>query len=123
MKHIFKVPFLPPSENKMYWSDYNRKRHLTEDAKEFKSKFKLFMPAMDIPENVLLSIKVELYGSWFTKKDKVRKRDGQNMMKALYDAISEKIGVDDSYLFMWGGVKIDSEDEHMIIELNEIPRS
>ena len=115
--YVFKVPFLPPSENKMYWTDRNRKRHLTEAAKDFKTKVKLFMPKFDIPEQTLISIKVELYGSWFTKKGRIRIRDGQNMMKALYDAIAEKAGIDDSCLWNWSGKKIDTEGEHMMIEI------
>ena len=38
-------------------------------------------------------------GDWYTKKGKVRKVDLSNLEKVVVDAICEKVGIDDS--FVW----------------------
>jgi len=117
MQYIFRIPFLPPSENKMYWVDRKRQRHLTEEAKKFKTDAKLFMPPMEIPEQVKVDFDVELHGNWYTKKGRFKIKDGQNMMKALIDAIAEKAGCNDCCLWNWAGHKIQSKEECMRISI------
>jgi len=84
----------------------------------FKSQAKMFMPPK--PQWLKSDTKVELMLVVFTnlyfKNGKVRKFDLQNLEKILIDAISEKYGHDDCYVWKkvakksqegsWGGVGI-----------------
>lgn len=114
----FEVPMLPPSENKMYsWDPMKKRPYKTKECSNFKSNFQMFCPPIQFKEGERIVVAVEYYGDWYYKNGKVRKKDGQNLQKAVYDALFEKIGIDDCHLWMWCGKKIQSDHDKMVITI------
>jgi Holliday junction resolvase RusA-like endonuclease len=123
MEYTFKVPFLPPSINALYGYNYaRRQRYLTEQGRHYKNALKIACPPMKFSgEHPFIDIFVEYHSpKWICKNKKVRKADGMNLDKCIYDAISERIGVDDAFFFIWGGKKIISDQEFTKITIKEI---
>jgi len=123
MTYKFKVPNIPPSSNKMYSiNHYNRLVYLTPEARHFKTCVKLACPTMKFScEKPRLSIEIAYYSpKWLCKNGNIRKIDGQNCDKAIYDAIAESIGIDDSFFWKWQGIKVLSQEEYTEIEVSEI---
>jgi len=72
-------------------------------------------------EKPRLSIEIAYYSpKWLCKNGNIRKIDGQNCDKAIYDAIAESIGIDDSFFWKWQGIKVLSQEEYTEIEVSEI---
>jgi Holliday junction resolvase RusA-like endonuclease len=95
---------------------------MSEEVRHFKMALKLACPVMKFscPEP-RLSIEIAYYSpKWICKNSKIRKADGMNLDKAVYDAISEKIGIDDSHFFKWAGIKVLSQEEYTEIQVTEI---
>ena len=92
----FKVPFIPPSANKIYWINYNERRvYLSEEARNFKTAVKSFMPLWEVDPSVYLRFDISIYDNWYTKEGSVRKRDIQNLDKIIIDACCERLGIGD----------------------------
>ena len=123
MTYKFRVPIIPPSSNKMYSiNHYNRSVYLTPEARHFKMCVKLACPTMKFSsEKPRLSIEIAYYSpKWICKNGRYRKKDIQNCDKLIFDAISERLGVDDSHIFKYSGEKIVDIDEFTEIVINEI---
>jgi Holliday junction resolvase RusA-like endonuclease len=117
----FKIPYLPPSINSAYKINHSQRRmYLSKKGGDFKFLAKTYMPSFKVKEGALLSVGVEYFGNWHTKEGKVRKADGMNLDKLLYDAISERLGVDDSRFFKWSGEKIQSDTDYCMVKIKEI---
>ena len=114
MKYQFKIPQLPPSSNEMYIINFRQRRVvLHPKASAFKYQVKLFTPRMTFPHWSLLAVHAEYHANWFTKNEKKpKRRDAQNFNKLLYDAIFEKISIDDSFAFSgsWAKIQNDSKE-------------
>ena len=117
----FKIPLLPPSVNSAYKINHlQRRMYLSRESNDFKFLVKTYMPFFKVKEGGLVEISVEYHGNWHTKEGKVRKADGMNLDKLLYDAISERLGIDDSCFFKWGGEKIQSPTNYCMVKIKEI---
>ena len=100
MSYNFTIPFLPPSENSLYgWNRMTKKKYLLPKVRQFKNNCKAYIP--DIPNLVgkLLKVTFRFFGNWYFKNGKLKRKDGQNLTKALIDAIFEKINIDDCYIW------------------------
>jgi len=115
---VFELPFLPPSENNMYYWDRARgTQKMYTSVKKFKSDTMLLMPRIVIGKNVPTEIFFEFHGDWYFKNGNMRKKDGQNLIKALIDAIFAKIGVDDCQLWTWHGKKIQADEFKTVVKI------
>ena len=119
----FKVLFLPVSVNRMYAiNHYNRSVYLTKEAQHFKMAIKLACPPVKF-DSAQPKIRIEMWyhsPAWVCKNGKFKKRDIQNMDKMLIDAISEKLGVDDSHVWHTEGTKVLSTEEYTEISIGEM---
>lgn len=119
----FKVSFLPTSVNRMYsYNHHTKTMYLTEEARHFKMAIKLACPKIQfISDKPKIRIEIWYHSpTWICKNGKFRKRDIQNMDKILIDAISERLGVDDSHIWFHSGEKVISEKEFTEIWIREI---
>lgn len=74
----------------------------------------------DILQNFLdtkLSINVEIYENWHTKKGTVKKKDVANREKFLIDSVFGALGLDDCFVFDHKMIKIQSKDEEKAVIL------
>ena len=55
--------------------------------------------AVEKLKNKELSLTVEIFEDWYTKKGAVRKKDLANREKFLIDSVFRSLGLDDSYIF------------------------
>ncbi len=99
---IFIVPMLPISVNAIYQINHRQRRvYLHPKALMFKSQAKMFMPPK--PKWLKRDTKVELmlvvFSNLYFKNGNVKKFDLQNLEKILIDAIAEKYGHDDCYVW------------------------
>lgn len=65
--------------------------------------------------NVKLSVKVEIYENWYTKKGDVKKKDIANREKFLIDSVFNALGLDDCFVFEHTMIKVQSDEEKAII--------
>ena len=116
---IFLVPMLPVSVNQLYMINHRQRSvYLNPKALLFKSQAKMCMPPK--PGWLKADTKVELlmviFSNLYYKNGKVKKFDLQNLEKIVIDAVSEKYGHDDCYVWKkvskksnedrWSGVGI-----------------
>lgn len=132
------IPFLPPSSNKIYVTDWRRKRRFkSREAVAFTKRFMQevvppYLPwisQMIGPEqdpSVVYSVFTDLYFprkeilnmSWATgKKDsaktRYKKMDTGNRFKLLYDCVAQALAIDDSHFFGIGGRKLAAESSNL----------
>lgn len=127
------VPFIPPSSNKIYTTDWRSKRRFksklaTNFEEEFKSVVPLYLPwisRMIGPEqdpSVIYAVSIDFYfpraqvinKTWGdgTKKaasTRYKKMDTGNRLKLIYDCLAEALQIDDSHFFQVGGRKLIAE--------------
>lgn len=113
---------LPESVNSMYKVNYRtRQVYLSEAGRQFKNTAKMFIPKIKFSsEKPIIDIKIKYYGHWYCKNGNVRIVDAPNLEKILFDAIFERLGLDDSLIFFWQGRKEESEEEYTEIEISEV---
>lgn len=94
----FELPFLPPSINSCYYTDFSTKtRHKSSEYRKFIKKSKLYLPK----ESIKGEVQIE-YNFYFNDK---RRRDVCNYEKALSDM-----------LVYYGVIEDDSKIGRMMIE-------
>jgi Holliday junction resolvase RusA-like endonuclease len=71
-------------------------------------------------KNKELSLTVEIFENWYTKKGLVRKKDLANREKFLIDSVFRSLGLDDCYIFEHKMFKIQSKEEKVIINIEPI---
>ena len=71
-------------------------------------------------KNKKLSLTVEIFENWYTKKGAVRKKDLANREKFLIDSIFKSLGLDDSFIFEHKMFKIQSNEEKVKILISKI---
>lgn len=119
----FRVSFLPISVNRIYsYNHYNKTMYLTEEARHFKMALKIACPKIEFKsEQPKLRVEVWYHSpTWICKNGKFRKRDSANMDKLVHDAITERLGRDDSHIWMHSGEKVVDIDEFTEIVISEI---
>lgn len=116
----FSLPF-PPSMNGLYGVNYKmRCVYLTNDARYWKSKAKLFIPAFKCSETHKIKISLKMLNNWFFKNGKQKRVDVQNLIKVVVDAISEKCGFNDCQVWTFSAQKIQSTTEQSVFVQMEI---
>jgi len=116
---IFLIPTVPISVNEIYQINHRQRRvYLHPKALLFKTQAKMFMPPKPpwLKERTKLYLMIIIFNNLYFKNGNVRKYDLQNLEKILIDAISEKYGHDDCYIWKkvtkkshetdWNGVGI-----------------
>jgi Holliday junction resolvase RusA-like endonuclease len=68
-------------------------------------------------KNKKLSLTVEIFENWYTKKGVVRKKDLANREKFLIDSVFRSLGLDDCYIFEHTMFKIQSGEEKVVINI------
>ena len=118
----FTVPLSPVSCNSLYNVMFALKRvELKPEIRMWKTQVKQFVPPWKTEKTGYLYFNLDVYTETLFKNGKVRKLDLQNMEKALIDAVCEKIGLSDEFIFEKKTRKIQSEKDRMEIELGFLP--
>ena len=122
MTHKFKIPMLPQSVNSVYKVNYRtRQMYMSAEGKRFKDMAEKLTPKINFSsEKPIIDIKIKYYGRWYCKNGNVRRVDGPNLDKILYDAIFKGLDLDDSLVFMWQGEKVQSDKEYTEVEIKEV---
>ena len=132
------VPFIPPSSNKIYVTDWRRKRRFKgKEAVAFEQQFKStvvpeYLPwisRMTGPEqdpSVIYAVAIDFYfprdqvmnktwgdGTKNAAKTRYKKMDTGNRLKLIYDCLSDALQIDDSHFFQVGGRKLVAESFSM----------
>lgn len=136
------IPFLPPSANKIYVTDWVRKRRYKSDAaKAFEQRFRqeivpTYLPWLsqmigpEVDPTIVYAISTDFYfprnevlnvtwGDPAVKKPaktRYKKMDTGNRLKLLHDCLAETLRIDDSHFFQIGGRKLVVETFDDIVE-------
>lgn len=78
------------------------------------------MPALKFPKDSKFSISMQFHSNWKYKNGNNKRADIQNLIKILIDAIFEKLGVDDSYVYHLEALKIQSKAHFTLVTLKDI---
>jgi len=114
----FKIPALPPSLNQVYKINYVRRQcYMDDSARKFKATAKMFTPVLKYVEGTKLLVSVKYLGNWHNLDGSIKRKDGQNLDKCLYDAIFEKMGVDDKVVFKGQWEKVQSKEECTVVTI------
>lgn len=70
--------------------------------------------------NVKLSVRVEIYENWHTKRGDIKKKDIANREKFLIDSVFKSLELDDCYIFEHTMFKIQSDEEKSEITIRRI---
>ena len=121
MQTKFKIPILPQSVNSLYKVNYRtRQVYLSDEGRQFKTTAKLYIPQIKLKKKLpIIDIKIKYFGKWHCKNGSVRRADGPNLDKVLFDAISEALGFDDCLIFYWAGQKIESDTDYTEVVIKE----
>ncbi|MCA8912542.1 MAG: RusA family crossover junction endodeoxyribonuclease [Planctomycetes bacterium] len=119
-----RLPFLPPSINKLFTTVRDPqsgvvKRVLSQKARRIR-RLIAAMIDREMNPDALYELHLDIYLSCYTRKGKVRKVDLTNRVKFIEDCVCTALGIDDSHIFRVVLNKHDSEDEVTEIKLNEI---
>jgi Holliday junction resolvase RusA-like endonuclease len=116
----WKIPLLPTSMNKLYAINYQKRTvYMTPEARNFKTQCKLFITPYHVSGNDKLSMEIDIHSDWFFKNGNLKKSDLQNMIKILIDAVSERLGFDDSQVWTMTANKIQSTTKCVHITLSK----
>ena len=118
---FFRVEGIPPSYNRLFKINYNfRGVYLSSEARSFKTRVKLSMPPASFTTANTYKITIEYHANFKYKNGKNRRLDLQNMDKLLIDAVFEKLGVDDSYLWESQQRKVQDKDKFTIVKIDKL---
>lgn len=118
-----RLPFLPPSINKLFTTVRDPqtgviKRVLSQKARRIR---RLITALIDRELNpaLIYELQLDIHMPCFTKKGSVRKVDLTNRVKFIEDCVCGALGIDDSHIFRVVMNKHDSETELTEIEIRE----
>lgn len=117
----FVVAQIPPSYAQSLKVNFrNREMYLSQEARDFKTKVKLNVPKwkLDKDKNYIFSMHNKYNYNWYCKNGNVVKRDVQNMNRLLIDAVFDRLGRDDSTIFVVTDEKVQSEKEFTEVTLS-----
>lgn len=135
------VPFLPPSSNKIYFTDWKRKmRPKTNEARAFESQFAeqvvpTYLPwisqmdSVEKDDRLIFAVRMDFYfpkdevlNKGFLQKKangqrkaktRYKKMDTGNRFKLITDCLAKALAVDDSHFWDTGGRKLIAETFNM----------
>jgi len=123
MNKQFKIPAIPPSINQCYKINYRTKSvYLDESVREFKKIAFLYIPKIELSPKKKLRVDIEYHGQFLNKSDgEIKRRDGQNLDKCLYDVMFEKLGIDDKLAWEGNWKKVHNTDEEFtLVTISEL---
>jgi Holliday junction resolvase RusA-like endonuclease len=116
----WKVPFLPPSMNKIYGINFQKRSvYMMPEARTFKSQAKMCIGNFPTSKNDKLSLSLSVHTDWYFKNGNLRKADIQNLIKVVVDAVSERLGFDDAQVFSFSANKIQSTENYCTVTLEK----
>ena len=125
----------PPSVNRAYATTRGGRRLLTAEGKLYKQsirdvigqRYSGVTPELSRLGEVPLALTIKLYTRVENKgwsegkaKNRYKRVDVSNRVKLLEDALFEALGVDDSLVFRLVVEKINSDDERVHVNLQEV---
>lgn len=118
----FRIPSLPSSMNAIYQIIFHlRQVQMKPEVRAWKHQAKMMIPIWKLPQNCetgFIRIKMEFHSHlWYYKNGKLKRVDAHNLQKVLIDAISEKMGFDDSMVFEWHGRKVIDTSEFVDVTM------
>ncbi len=118
---IIKIPFKTPSVNIMYGHNMRGSFYLKKEGKDLRKEIKEIVYSdtcgmYDITDTKL-KVNVEIYENWYTKDNKVKKKDIANREKFLIDSVFEALEIDDKMIFEHSMKKVQSEKEFALIKI------
>lgn len=114
----FSLPVSPVSCNSLYNVMFNLRRvELKPEIRMWKTQVKQFVPVWKTDKTGYLFFNVDVYTETLFKNGKVRKLDLQNMEKALIDAVCEKLGLSDEFIFEKHTRKIQANKDRIDVEV------
>ena len=117
----FTIPLMPPSMNSLYNVIFSMKRvELKPEIRLWKTQAKQFVPVwkqLGKSKSGWLYFNADVYTQVYFKNGKVRKIDLQNMEKCLIDAVCEKLGIEDEFIFQKFTRKLDSDKDRIEVEI------
>lgn len=117
----FRIDGLPPSYNRMFNINYNfREIYLSDEARHFKTKVKFAVPFFSVTTADTYGMDIEYHSNFKTKCGKNKKIDTHNCDKLLIDAIFEKLGIDDSYLWERREKKIQDKETYTMVTIRKL---
>lgn len=84
----------------------------------WKSQAKLFIPAGTFTQSDRLKIDMVVNDDWFKPDGRIRKVDAHNFTKVIVDAVSEKMGFDDSQVWNMTVTKNQSSEQSVDVLVN-----
>jgi len=87
------------------------------EARLFKTNAKFYIPKFKVQPNDKVICKIKAHNDWYYKNGKLKKADVQNLTKVIIDAISEKLGFDDSQVWRATTDKVQSEKKGVEVRL------
>lgn len=116
----FTLPSMPVSVNSLYQIIYSQRRvELKPEARRWKTEAKGRMPQWEHSHNALIQVDAIFEYPRFYKNGKPRIHDVSNLLKLLIDAIAEKYGFDDCFVWAGSWSSRDSKDERVIVTVSE----
>lgn len=131
------VPFIPPSSNKIYFTDWKRKmRPKSEEARAFENKFAAevvpkYLPwisqmdSVEKDDSLIFAVRLDYYFPKYDvlnkgyeqfkadgqrkAKTRYKKMDTGNRFKLIVDCLAKAMAVDDSHYWDTGGRKLIAE--------------
>lgn len=129
-KNNFSMELLPPSTNKLYEkSSYINKStgksglsvSLDDDIVYFRIRLKSAIREMNLKPDGILAILADFQTpTWLTKGMTPKKKDSDNMIKSLMDAIEKGTGVPDELCFYHHLFKVYSKTDKLVVNLYEL---
>jgi hypothetical protein len=121
----FTLPLCPPSVNSLYQVRFSAPNPadrvtLRPECRQWKTNSKVYIPAFRVAETSIVRVDRTYYYPWLTKKKTWLKKDTVNLDKLLFDAIAEKVGVDDRRFKLGMMDSIDCSVEKTIVTLTEV---
>lgn len=115
----FSIPISPVSCNSLYNVMFHLKRvELKPEIRLWKTQVKQYVPAWNSEGRTdNLYFNAEFHTQTLFKNGKLRKLDLQNLEKALIDAVCEKLGIGDEFIFAKKTKKIQSEKDRIEVEM------
>ena len=94
---------------------------LKPEIRLWKSQVKQFVPAWKTSKTGYLYFNAEFHTETMFKNGKLRKLDLQNLEKALIDAICEKLGIGDEFIFAKETKKVQASKDRIEVEMGFLP--
>lgn len=117
----FTIPLAPVSCNSLYNVMFHLKRiELKPEIRLWKSQVKQYVPPWKTGESGNLYFNADIHTETLFKNGKLRRLDLQNLEKALIDAVCEKLGIGDEFIFQKFTRKIQAEKDRIEVEIGFI---